>query len=178
MSDEADGAVAATPLEQALQRLLSDSALTAFRLNGQYLSATERLARPAGLTAAWWQVLGAVLAEPLPVAGVARALGTTRQSVQRIADLLVERGLATYEPNPAHRRAKLVTPTAAGREAIARITPGYTEFAARLADELGGEAEFAEVLAAQERLTAALEALERREAAGEEDVETAIGRGG
>ena len=43
------------------QDLLSASALTAFRLNGQFLSLAERLAEPAGLTATRWQVLGAVL---------------------------------------------------------------------------------------------------------------------
>lgn len=84
------------------------------------------------MTAAWWQVLGAVLDEPLPVAGIARVMGMTRQGVQRIADLLVERGLAEYRPNPAHRRAKLLRPTAEGRAAIAEIIPGHQEFADRL----------------------------------------------
>lgn len=102
---------------------MSASALTAFRLNGQFFEIAEELARPAGLTAAWWQVLGAVLYEPLPVAGIARVMGMTRQGVQRIADLLVEKGLAAYQPNPAHRRAKLVAPTEEGRAAVARITP-------------------------------------------------------
>ncbi|NUK28463.1 MarR family winged helix-turn-helix transcriptional regulator, partial [Streptomyces lunaelactis] len=82
------------------QDLLSRTALGVFRLNGQFLAVSEELAKPAGLTAAWWQVLGAVLRHPLPVAGIARDMGITRQSVQRIADLLVERGLAAYEPNP------------------------------------------------------------------------------
>lgn len=140
--------------------LLSGSALTVFRLNGQFLSVAERLARPAGLTAAWWQVLGAVLYEPLPVAGIARAMGITRQSVQRIADLLVERGLAAYEPNPAHRRAKLLAPTEAGHAAVARIVPGHAAFAARLAEALGGETEFEAVLGALGRLTEALETVE------------------
>ncbi|PJE96891.1 MarR family transcriptional regulator [Streptomyces carminius] len=140
--------------------LLSDTALAVFRLNGQFLAAAERLARPAGLTAAWWQVLGAVLREPLPVAGIARTMGITRQSVQRVADLLVERGLAVYEPNPAHRRAKLLAPTGEGRAAIARITPGHAEFAARLAGALGGEADLAEVRGTLERLSKALDALD------------------
>ncbi|MCT2589459.1 MarR family transcriptional regulator [Streptomyces sp. N2-109] len=140
--------------------LLSGTALSVFRLNGQFLSVAEGLARPAGLTAAWWQVLGAVLHEPLPVSGIARAMGITRQSVQRIADLLVERGLAAYEPNPAHRRAKLLTPTEAGHAAMARITPGHARFAARLAEELGGETEFEVVLGALGRLSQALETLE------------------
>ncbi len=41
--------------------LLADAALTSFRLNGQLLAVAEELARPVGLTAAWWQVLGAAL---------------------------------------------------------------------------------------------------------------------
>ncbi len=119
------------------QELLSAAALTVFRLNGQFLAVAEELARPTGLTAAWWQVLGAVLEQPLPVAGIAREMGITRQSVQRIADLLVERGLAEYLPNPAHRRAKLVRPTEAGYDAVRRIDPQHRRFASRLARAMG-----------------------------------------
>jgi DNA-binding MarR family transcriptional regulator len=36
-------------------------------------------------------------------------MGLARQSVQRIADLLVDKSLAEYLPNPAHARAKLVS---------------------------------------------------------------------
>ncbi|WP_411116265.1 MarR family winged helix-turn-helix transcriptional regulator [Streptomyces sp. 058-1L] len=138
------------------QELLSRTALTVFRLNGQFLSVADELAEPGGLTAARWQVLGAVLPEPLPVAGIARAMGITRQSVQRIADLLVGRGLAEYVENPAHRRAKLLRVTAAGREAVSRIDPPHAEFAARLAGELGVEG-FAEVVRVLERLSGAVE---------------------
>ncbi|PTH87019.1 MarR family transcriptional regulator [Streptomyces sp. A244] len=138
------------------QDLLSRSALGVFRLNGQFLAVAEELARPAGLTAAWWQVLGAVLGEPLPVSGIARAMGITRQSVQRIAGLLVERGLAEYRPNPAHRRAKLLAPTGEGRAAIARIDPGHAAFADRLAEAFG-ERELAEAVRVLERLSQALE---------------------
>lgn len=52
-----------------------------------------------------------MLREPLPVIGIAREIGITRQNVQRTADILVEQGLAEYGPNPAHRRAKLLRPT-------------------------------------------------------------------
>ncbi|MEV7579871.1 MarR family winged helix-turn-helix transcriptional regulator [Streptomyces erythrochromogenes] len=140
------------------QDLLSRTALGVFRLNGQFLSLSEELARPAGLTAAWWQVLGAVLREPLPVAGIARSMGITRQSVQRIADLLVAKGLAEYAPNPAHRRAKLLRPTEEGRAAVDRIAPGHSAMAARLAAELG-DAAFAETVRVLERLAAALDTL-------------------
>ncbi|MFC9746738.1 MarR family winged helix-turn-helix transcriptional regulator [Streptomyces niveus] len=138
--------------------LLSRSALGVFRLNGQFLSVAEELATPAGLTAAWWQVLGAVLPQPLPVSGIARAMGITRQSVQRIADLLVERDLAAYEPNPAHRRAKLLTPTEKGRAAIHEIKPAHAALARRLADELG-QSDFAETVRVLERLSRALDTI-------------------
>jgi DNA-binding MarR family transcriptional regulator len=138
------------------QELLSAAAITTFRLNGQFLALAEELARPAGLTAAWWQVLGAVLGEPLTVAGIAREMGITRQSVQRIADILADRGLAEYLPNPAHRRAKLLTPTAEGRAAIARISPGAAAAGAQLAKVLG-EQPLAEAVAVLRSLSAALE---------------------
>jgi DNA-binding MarR family transcriptional regulator len=119
------------------QELLSGAALTVFRLNGQFLGVAEELARPAGLTAARWQVLGAVLGEALSVAGIARVMGITRQSVQRIADLLVEKGLAEYQPNPAHRRAKLVRVTDAGYAAVRRINPAHAVFSHDVAGALG-----------------------------------------
>ncbi|QFQ99146.1 MarR family transcriptional regulator [Streptomyces phaeolivaceus] len=149
------------------QDLLSRAALGVFRLNGQFLSVADELARPAGLTAAWWQVLGAVLPEPLPVAGVARVMGITRQSVQRVADLLVGKGLAEYVPNPAHRRAKLLAPTSAGRAAIARIEPGHATLAAGLAEALGEEG-FAETVRVLERLSEALDGLAAASGADEE----------
>ena len=141
------------------QDLLSGLAITVFRLNGQVLGVAEDLARPVGLTAAWWQVLGAVLGEPLPVAGIARAMGITRQSVQRIADLLVDKGLAEYVPNPAHRRAKLLRPTDAGMRAVHRIDPAHAVVAGRLVAELGLE-ETRRTLDALTRLSRALDRIE------------------
>ncbi|MFE9813608.1 MarR family winged helix-turn-helix transcriptional regulator [Streptomyces sp. NPDC005773] len=145
-------------MSHADQDRLSRTALGIFHLNGRFLSVAEKLAAPAGLTAAWWQVLGAVITEPLPVSGIARSMGITRQAVQRIADLLVGKGLAEYLPNPAHRRAKLLRPTEEGRAAMSRINPGHAEFAARLARELGDEG-FTETVRVLERLTRALETL-------------------
>lgn len=144
------------PETSARQDLLSRTALTVFRLNGQFLALSEELAGPAGLTAARWQVLGAVLREPLPVAGIARVMGITRQSVQRVADLLVRDGLAAYTPNPAHRRAKLLRPTEAGRAAVAKIAPGHAGLAARLAEVLGTDG-FEETVRVLERLSAVLD---------------------
>jgi DNA-binding MarR family transcriptional regulator len=138
--------------------LLSRTALAVFRVHGQMLEVSEELARPVGLTAARWQVLGAVLPEPLPVSGIARAMGLTRQGVQRTADLLVEQGLAEYRPNPAHQRAKLLAVTEEGLAAVRKIGPGHRALAERLADRLGAE-EFAQVATALEKLVAALDEL-------------------
>jgi DNA-binding MarR family transcriptional regulator len=122
-----------TPAGDALTELV----LKTFRLNGLFLQVAESIARPVGLTAAWWQVLGAVLDGPLTVAGVAREMGLARQSVQRIADLLAERGLVEYRPNPAHRRASLVVPTAAGWAAIESLGAAQHTWANRVGAEVG-----------------------------------------
>jgi DNA-binding MarR family transcriptional regulator len=141
------------------QELLSALAKTVFRLNGQLVAVGEDLAIPSGMTGAWWQVLGTVLRTPMSVSDIAREIGVTRQSVQRIADLLVEGRLAEYRSNPAHRRAKLLTPTDAGRTAVRRITPGHAAFAARLAEEMGVAA-MEEALGVVRRVSEALERLE------------------
>jgi DNA-binding MarR family transcriptional regulator len=83
-------------------------------------------------------------------------MGITRQSVQRVADLLVAEGLADYRDNPAHRRAKLVVPTEAGRAAVARIGPAHSVAARKLVAVLGRD-RLAEVLAGLSDLSAAME---------------------
>ncbi|MEU0091108.1 helix-turn-helix domain-containing protein [Kribbella sp. NPDC006257] len=141
------------------QELLSAAALTAFKLNGQFLELAEHLARPTGLTATWWQVLGAVRDEPMTVSGVAREMGITRQAVQRTADLLVGRGLAEYHDNPAHRRAKLIALTPEGRAAMMAIGPHHAHHARELSAVLGAD-QLAEAVAALAKLSQALDALD------------------
>ncbi|MGW6201423.1 MarR family winged helix-turn-helix transcriptional regulator [Kribbella sp. NPDC055110] len=102
--------------------VLTDVVLATFRLNARLMEAAQGMAANGGITAAWWQVLGGVLDEPRSVADVGRIMGVSRQGVQRIADLLVERGLAEFRPNPAHRRAKLLACTEAGYWAIRQIS--------------------------------------------------------
>jgi DNA-binding MarR family transcriptional regulator len=119
------------------QAVMSRIAKTVFHLNGQLLAIAEDLAGPAGLTAARWQVLGTILSSPMPVAAIARELGLARQSVQRVADILVAQGLAAYQPNPSHQRAKLLVPTDRGRQAVDRIRPAHADFARKLADKVG-----------------------------------------
>jgi DNA-binding MarR family transcriptional regulator len=49
--------------------------------------------------------------------------------VQRLADLLVRDGLAVYQPNPRHRRAKLLRATTAGRAVLDPITRAQVAWA-------------------------------------------------
>lgn len=119
------------------QEKLSSMALTVFALNGLFLTVAEQLAAPAGLTATRWQVLGAVLKEPLTQAEIARRMGITRQSVQRTANQLIEDGMLAMTPNPSHRKAMLLQPTEKGFAAIRAIHPQHAAFAGKLKKELG-----------------------------------------
>jgi DNA-binding MarR family transcriptional regulator len=135
---------------------LTEVILTTFRLHGRLQEAAQWLAAEGELTAAWWQVLGGVLDEPRSVAGVARRMGMTRQGVQRVADLLVERGLAEYRPNPAHRRAKLLACTEAGYWAIRRISLAAHPWGARIGEAVGAD-DLRAALATLRRLVDVLE---------------------
>ncbi|MDX6250821.1 MAG: hypothetical protein QOF10_4181 [Kribbellaceae bacterium] len=136
---------------------LTEVILTTFRLNARLMEAAQDLAVEGGLTAAWWQVLGGVLDQPRTVADIGRRMGMSRQGVQRIADLLVDRGLAEYQPNPAHRRAKLLACTEAGYWAIRRISIKQHPWAARIGAEVGAD-ELRTALATMQKLVATLDA--------------------
>jgi DNA-binding MarR family transcriptional regulator len=116
----------------------------------------QGLALAGGLTAAWCQVLGGVVEQPRSVADIGRRMGMTRQGVQRVADLLVTRGLAEYRANPAHRRAKLLACTEAGYWASRQIALVQRPWANRVGAEIGAT-EFNDALRTAKRLIAALE---------------------
>ncbi len=118
-------------------KLGGEFTLAIFKLNGQMLAAGEKLARPAGITVAWWQVLGAVLRQPLSAAGIARQMGITRQAVQRVANRLIAEGLLEASPNPAHKTSPLLSSTSEGRLAIERIKPDQSAFSKRLIESFG-----------------------------------------
>src|SRR5271156_5631552 len=109
-----------------LRRSLTDLIIDVFRLNGALLVSGDALVGDLGLTSARWQVMGAIALSPvpLPVAHLARNMGLTRQSVQRLVDDMKDDGLVTDAPNQHHRRAKLILLTDKGaiafRTAMAR----------------------------------------------------------
>jgi DNA-binding MarR family transcriptional regulator len=127
-----------SPAAMALTSLI----LEVFRLNGRLLAGGDRLVGKLGLSSARWQVLGAVALSqrPQPVAHLARDMGLTRQSVQRIVNEMQAEGLLAYAPNPHHRRALLVLLTARGRDVFAAATELQIPWANRLADGLEPEA--------------------------------------
>lgn len=130
-------------LEAAIGRddIVTELVLTVFRLNGRLIETGNRLVEGVGLTTAWWQVLGALALSPmpLPVASIARNMGLSRQSVQRTADLLAERGLVRFEPNPHHQRAKLVVLTPEGIAAAEAADDRQRPFARDVMAAVGPE---------------------------------------
>ena len=115
---------------------------------GALSSAGDDLVADLGLSTARLQLLDALAAGgPRSVSQIARALGLSRQAVQRVADDLVGLGLAVYGRNPDHARAQLLTLTDQGRATWAQaarrkalwlesladgLTPGWLDMAAEL----------------------------------------------
>ncbi len=102
------------------------------------LSAGDELAGHEGLTAARWQVLGAVaLADrPLTVPQIARRMGLTRQSVHATVRTLVSGGLLQLFPNSDHARSPLVAATDEGSTTFQALAKRQTVWVNDLADGL------------------------------------------
>jgi DNA-binding MarR family transcriptional regulator len=138
--------------------------LEIFRANGRLLATGDRLAMPVGLTSARWQVLGAIDAGPLSVAQIARDMGLTRQSVQRLANVVAAEGIVSFAENPAHKRAKLVQLTPRGRAMLDRISRIQVDWARQTTDGLTPE----ELQSASATLRSIRQRLEQAAAAGAE----------
>lgn len=117
----------------------TDLILETFRLNGALIAAGNHLVGDLGLTSARWQILGGLTHGPATVPAIARTMGLTRQSVQRIADRLMEEGLVTTAPNPAHRRAKLYVLTVHGEAVMAEVSRRQVEWSNRIAGGIDSE---------------------------------------
>lgn len=126
-----------TPEGDALTGLV----LSVFELNGEFLAAAHGMAGPVGLTPAGWQVLGAALDGPLTVSQIARrvGLGLARQSVQRVADVLVERGWGEFADNPSDRRARMFAPTERGRRTLDGLTAAQHAWADAVGADVGDD---------------------------------------
>lgn len=85
------------------------------QLQGKLGMAGEKLVAPIGLTSARWQVLGTIIAAPMTMADIARAVGNARQSVRRLVGELETDGLVRFQANPRNKRVPLVEITDQGR---------------------------------------------------------------
>lgn len=107
-----------------------------FQINGKLLAEGDRLCAGKELTGARWQVLAALELEerPLTVAQIARRMGLQRQSVQRLADIMVKQNILTYLPNPEHKRAKLVALTESGKNILEHLDNSKGQWADGIVD--------------------------------------------
>ncbi len=88
--------------------------LSVFRLNGLLINEGDALSQPVGLTSARWKVLGAIEHSAQTASEIARTMGQTRQSVQRIANELAKLDIVCFDDNPNHKTAKLIARTQKG----------------------------------------------------------------
>ena len=86
-------------------------------------------------TSARWRILGNIELCPLTVSQIARQTGYTRQSIQRLADELVDEKLATYE-SAIDRRTKNVCITEKGRELLEKLAEYENEWVACITQRL------------------------------------------
>jgi DNA-binding MarR family transcriptional regulator len=105
-------------------------------LHRSLLAVGDAVAATAGQSRARSACLQQLADGPLTVADVADRLGLARQGVQRVADLLVADGLASYADNPRHRRAKLLTLTGAGERALTAMDAAHRDWVAETAPSL------------------------------------------
>lgn len=115
---------------------LSQFSLSIFRMHGFLLRNGDAITKPVGQSSAKWQVLGRVHYQPQTVADIARSLGNARQSVQRIADVLVQEGLAVFIDNPKDKRARLLNLTPKGEATLTTIYERYADWSRHIMKKL------------------------------------------
>jgi DNA-binding MarR family transcriptional regulator len=106
---------------------VTELVLAVFRVHDALMRRGDEIVAPIGLTSARWQVLGAVAlaGEPLTVPAIGKAMGLSRQGVQKQVDLLREERLVALQDNPSHQRSPLVALTRTGRAAYKRAMQAW-----------------------------------------------------
>ncbi len=117
--------------------VLTDLIIPVIQLEAHFSRAGEEIAAAGGQTLARWLTLEMVAEQPATVAQAARKLDLTRQSVQRIADLLEKDGLTEYVDNPAHQTSKLVRLTPRGRQTLRVIQTAQRAWANSVGAKIG-----------------------------------------
>ena len=87
---------------------------------------------------------------------IARSRGVSRQHIQKRADAMVEKGLAEFVDNPAHKSSRLLEATIAGERAHATASRGEAEVLQLLSGQIDAE-DIAAARAVFESLAKAIE---------------------
>lgn len=98
--------------------LFTQLTLEIFKVSGLLTNEGDKMTKEYGLTASRWKILGAISfsSTSLTVPQIGRAMGQSRQAVQRLADVMVKDGLLQTTTNPNHKRAKYLELTDKGKD--------------------------------------------------------------
>ena len=121
-----------TPKAELLRQFL----LEMLELQGQLARHAEGMTAEYSQTPARWKVLTAAGCDLRTVPQIARRMGMTRQGVQRIANQLVEDGLAAFATNPHHRSSPVLELTAEGTAVDDAICEAHAEWSNGVARRL------------------------------------------
>lgn len=118
MSDGPGDADARVRKMQALGRVIDEASRVHFRLG----ALAERIHHDGQSSSGRRAVLRNIIElGPLSVPELARMRPVSRQFIQTLVNQMVADGWVTLEPNPAHRRSRLVTPTTYGHRVFSEM---------------------------------------------------------
>jgi len=100
-----------------------DLVRSVFRLNALLVAEGDSMSEELGLTSARWKVIGVVALSTngMTVPAIGRALGQSRQAVQRVSDVIAKDGLIEFKANPNHKKSVLVHLTEKGKQAYGAL---------------------------------------------------------
>ena len=131
-------------------------ALVIFWINGLLMNRGEKITKPLGQSSARWQVLGRAGGSPQTVAQMARDMGLSRQSVQRVVNVLQGDGLVRLEEIPSDKRTARVALTPTGEEVLGAIYKRNSAWTRRISRRIPAE-QFDKAIEALRHIGAILE---------------------
>ena len=118
-----------TPKAEQLRQLT----LNLLELESAMEAKAMEFTKPHGQTPSRWKVLTAAGCDRFTVPQIARRMGLSRQADLKIANALVDDGLAEYIDNPDHKTSPILQLTAKGQKMDDAIVQKYIEWSNRFA---------------------------------------------
>jgi DNA-binding MarR family transcriptional regulator len=118
--------------------LFTQLTLEIFKVSGLLNIEGDKLTKEFGITSSRWKILGAVMMSqaPLTVPQIGRAMGQSRQAVQRLVDVMTKDGLLKLVDNPNHKRAKYVALTSNAEKIYERLDEKQIPWANQCSEDL------------------------------------------